>query len=737
MGGTAMPSPQEQTAMQQPMPMSPPMEQPMVSPEQIGEQLARVEADAGAQGVGIGQELAKRMLEGLDSAETPKDIMDSIRGDDKSVEERRTELAEFVGDEDANQTPDTVLAMVQPTIMLTERGAMDSGVGELMEGVADIDMETIEGEPTDVGGGVASLMGVGQQPIQNFRYGGIVQKFQDGTEANLENFRANSAEFMNSISPNNPPQSLAATYGSSPQEFYQQNIPFFESLFDTQQQKQTAKANLLFDIAKTAAAIGTGVNPLTGQRQKMDVVETLSSGLGAVADPLKQYGQAVQQAEQQPKMMAAQEALKQSTEARERKQQDAIQERQNLFEFARQIQGQTYDKSKTESAQKHQLALMREQEIIDENLMRIDNRLKTAKDENLERLKSNLLETRMKLQGKIDENKAVADAEREKDKLGLIQGYEIARLEKQGDIQAALQKDNQIFTSEQNKLNREFENKKLEIEQALKNRGLDLQELGLDIDKAYKEGTLENAIRGLDIDENYKNGLLDIEQRKFKLEELKYDNEQKLFEALDLNTANYSSDQLTSNKEYAERFKDLDPNDAFGAFDTGLKGMHKILSAIGPKNTIITNWGKKQSASSNAVQGLNNDLIKMLQDLESSKRITNQQYEALIEGLPRPGIVGEDNAASVTKALIDKLKSRQETLGNQLKAAKIDAITDKKKMGNYAQVLGQYQRLNNFIGMYTTLYHSLDPRQVPTTSEQPIGNNEVNEATDSLSPFYN
>jgi hypothetical protein len=318
MGGTAMPSPQEQMAMQQPMPMSPPMEQPMVSPEQIGEELARVEADAGAQGVGIGQELARRMLEGLDSAETPKDIMDSIRGDDKSVEERRTELAEFVGDEDANQTPDTVLAMVQPTIMLTERGAMDSGVGELMEGVADSEMETMQGEPTDVGGGVASLMGVGQQPVQNFRYGGIVQKFQDGTEANLDDFRANSAEFMNSISPNNPPKSLAAMYGSSPKEFYQQNIPFFESLFDTQQRKQQAKADVLFDIAKTAAAIGTGVNPLTGQRQKMNVVETLTSALGSVADPLKKYGQAVQQAEQQPKMMAAQEALKQATEARER-----------------------------------------------------------------------------------------------------------------------------------------------------------------------------------------------------------------------------------------------------------------------------------------------------------------------------------------------------------------------------------------------------------------------------------
>ena len=197
MGGTAMPSPQEQMAMQQPMPMP----QPMMSPEQIGEQMAQVESDAGAMGVGIGQELVNRMMQGLDSAETPKDLMDSIRGNDRSVEERRTELAEFVGEEDAEQTPETVLAMVQPTIMLTERGAMDSGVGELMEGVADVDMETMEGEPTDVGGGVASLMGVGQPPVQNFRNGGIVQKFKDGNPVSFADYVTQGAQIAESLYP--------------------------------------------------------------------------------------------------------------------------------------------------------------------------------------------------------------------------------------------------------------------------------------------------------------------------------------------------------------------------------------------------------------------------------------------------------------------------------------------------------------------------------------------------------
>tara|TARA_R110000851_G_scaffold161513_1_gene305206 strand:- start:1654 stop:3462 length:1809 start_codon:yes stop_codon:yes gene_type:complete len=68
--------------------------------------------------------------------------------------------------------------------MLTEQGAMDSGIGSLMENVVgDIDMETAQGAPTAMGEGVGSLMmaqadtGVGQEPPVNFNYGGPVQRF--------------------------------------------------------------------------------------------------------------------------------------------------------------------------------------------------------------------------------------------------------------------------------------------------------------------------------------------------------------------------------------------------------------------------------------------------------------------------------------------------------------------------------------------------------------------------------
>ena len=284
-----MPSPQEQMAMQQPMPMP----QPMMSPEQIGEQMAQVESDAGAMGVGIGQELVNRMMQGLDSAETPKDLMDSIRGNDRSVDERRTELAEFVGEEDAEQTPETVLAMVQPTIMLTERGAMDSGVGELMEGVADVDMETMEGEPTDVGGGVASLMGVGQQPVQNFRYGGIVQKFDLGGDATSRQLSMAGSKI--------PPQPLTFA------DYIKQGSQIVESLYPDQDNyfKKMAMLNLANLGVTTGLGLASGRSPsgqpLTGNfiSKAAQIGTEISPELTKSAMSLAQAKQAQEQAQKQ------------------------------------------------------------------------------------------------------------------------------------------------------------------------------------------------------------------------------------------------------------------------------------------------------------------------------------------------------------------------------------------------------------------------------------------------------
>ena len=75
------------------------------------------------------------MFAELDKAENPQEAMNAIRGDNKSVEERRTELAGVVGTKDANSTPETVLTLVQPTFAILEMAgqAPKGGIGDIIQ----------------------------------------------------------------------------------------------------------------------------------------------------------------------------------------------------------------------------------------------------------------------------------------------------------------------------------------------------------------------------------------------------------------------------------------------------------------------------------------------------------------------------------------------------------------------------------------------------------------------------
>ena len=68
--------------------------------------------------------------EEFDRAEDYEQLMNTIRGDNKSEDQRRDELAEIVGEKDANDTPDSVLTLVQPVIqMLDTPEVRQEGIG--------------------------------------------------------------------------------------------------------------------------------------------------------------------------------------------------------------------------------------------------------------------------------------------------------------------------------------------------------------------------------------------------------------------------------------------------------------------------------------------------------------------------------------------------------------------------------------------------------------------------------
>ena len=151
-----------------------------VNPEQA---ISEVAAASEAEGEQLGLDYLAKQMGGIDMAEDAEGLINALRGNEMPISARRTELAEYVGEEDAMRTPESVLAMVQPTIMMTEEGAMNSGIGELMQQLtSDVEMATEGGAPTDMGQGVGALMmaGAPEQPVQQFAAGGAVQGFQKG-----------------------------------------------------------------------------------------------------------------------------------------------------------------------------------------------------------------------------------------------------------------------------------------------------------------------------------------------------------------------------------------------------------------------------------------------------------------------------------------------------------------------------------------------------------------------------
>ena len=149
-------------------------------PQEPLDPLAQDVLAAREQGEAIGLDYLAETMDGIDMAANTEELINSIRGNDRPLEARVAELATFVGEADARQTPESVLTMVQPTIMMTEEGAIDSGVGGLIaQVIGATEMED------DMGQGVGALMAQGQpepmnQPVQQFNQGGAVKKFANG-----------------------------------------------------------------------------------------------------------------------------------------------------------------------------------------------------------------------------------------------------------------------------------------------------------------------------------------------------------------------------------------------------------------------------------------------------------------------------------------------------------------------------------------------------------------------------
>jgi hypothetical protein len=236
-----------------------------------GQLLQQSEQAMAQQMEGVGAQYADTLMSTLDQAEDFKSVIDALRGNEVPIQQRYAELAQYVGEEDAQATPESVLAMVQPTIMLTEEGAMESGIGDLMRQISsEVDMELPSGEPTPAGQGVGSLMAAGQ-PVQQFNRGGAVARFRNGGAVNpLGQFYGPglSTGQMSALQAAAAPAAPASTTARLPslESMYEQTLPMYQRIMGSGgQDRELAESQILFDIARRGLAFAGGVSPDTGE----------------------------------------------------------------------------------------------------------------------------------------------------------------------------------------------------------------------------------------------------------------------------------------------------------------------------------------------------------------------------------------------------------------------------------------------------------------------------------------
>ena len=240
LGGPAQMTPQDM--MPPPAQMAgPPMPPPPMAPppmDPMAEQMMAAES----MGESAGANVADAMMMQIDGAQDYESLIDGIRGNELPLDARYQELAGLVGEADAMATPESVLALTQPTIMMTEQGAMDSGIGELMQGIAgDVEMSG----PMDDGVGSLMAAGAGNTPPVNFRNGGPVEV--RGYQAAGEVKPGGGAPLSGVIG---QAQADAPAY----QKYFAGAMDSEARAAQLEEQKKMAQAQMLFDVAGTALA---------------------------------------------------------------------------------------------------------------------------------------------------------------------------------------------------------------------------------------------------------------------------------------------------------------------------------------------------------------------------------------------------------------------------------------------------------------------------------------------------
>lgn len=209
-------------------------------------------------------EEGQRAEKEIEGTETYDELMRSIRGDDLSEADRREELASYVGEKDAEETPDSVLTLVQPVMQMLDQDTANTGIGQIEEGQ---EMATIA--PTQQDAEEMMAMNMTQQPV-GVANGGYMSGFPNqnmGAQSltasdNIDNRIMQNLQFERMA-----PGMMGYANGGQVQPIQHFNtgklatsykedyLPLYMELMNDPERK---KGNTLMDISQASLAVGRG-----------------------------------------------------------------------------------------------------------------------------------------------------------------------------------------------------------------------------------------------------------------------------------------------------------------------------------------------------------------------------------------------------------------------------------------------------------------------------------------------
>jgi hypothetical protein len=303
--------------------------------------------------------------------DSPEILMNNLRGDMRSIDARREELADLVGAREAEETPEGVLALLQPVLAqqqaappmpmappMPPQGMPPEMMGMPPQGMPPMPPQGMAPPPMGIesisvdetimpgmyrGGPVQNFnqgsgaMGVtpsndafaaypsdvveeAQRRVRHMVDGGMVQNYNRGGA--VQHFEKGSTP--EAVSPAAPPidiEAILAAYAQSSPEApptltdeYNDLLPLYKSILGSDETSDASRNQMLLDIGQAAFQYGSNVGP-DGRPMQGSGAARLSQSLAPLAGKFSARSAATDKEGQAIKMLALQTAQKERAAA--------------------------------------------------------------------------------------------------------------------------------------------------------------------------------------------------------------------------------------------------------------------------------------------------------------------------------------------------------------------------------------------------------------------------------------